>query len=48
MFLALIARLQGCKSLCWPKKFDLIHQPVLPHERVGSGDETTPMHQCYN
>ena len=46
MFLALIARLHGCKSLRWPKKFDLIHQPVLPCERVGSGDETTPMHQC--
>ena len=23
-----------------PKKFDLVHQTVSPHERVGSGDET--------
>ena len=24
-----------------PKKFDLVHQTILPCERVGSGDETT-------
>ena len=28
------------KRLLYPKKFDLVHQTVPPHERVGSGDET--------
>ena len=28
------------KALLYPKKFDLVHQTVPPHERVGSGDET--------
>ena len=24
----------------YPKQFDLVHQTISPHERVGSGDET--------
>ena len=35
-----IARWHCCKSVCKPKKFDLVHQTVFPRERVGSGDET--------
>ena len=36
-----VARLHYRKSVCWPKKFDLVHQTVSPCERVGSGDETS-------
>ena len=30
----------------WPKKFDLVHQTVSPHERVESGDETNVKYSC--
>ena len=33
--------LLGYKSVRKPKENDLVHQTVSPHERVGSGDETT-------
>ena len=32
------------KSVCKPKKFNLVHQTVSPHERVGSGDKAN--HLC--
>ena len=35
-----ITRLQCCKSTHQPKKCDLAHQTLFPHERVGSGNET--------
>ena len=34
-------RLHCHKSVRYPKKMNLVHQTVFPHERVGSGDETT-------
>ena len=35
-----VARLHCWKSVHWPKKFDLVHQTISLHERVGSGDKT--------
>ena len=35
-----VVRLHCHKSVRYPKKFNLVHQTVFPHERVGSGDET--------
>ena len=44
-----VARLHCRKSVRKPKKFDLVHQTVSPHERVGSGDETKVVdsQQCF-
>ena len=34
----IVARLHCRKSVCQPKKIDLVHQTVSPHERMGCGD----------
>ena len=35
-----VARWHCHKSVHQPKKFDLVHPTVSPHEKVGSGGET--------
>ena len=35
-----VARLHCRKSVCWPKKFNLVLQTVSPREGAGSRDET--------
>ena len=41
-----VAWLHCCKSICQPKKFNLVHQTVSPRERVGSGDKFKTTADC--